>query len=79
MPKFKNRVGGSKLPAIEVTKPKGTSSGKEKNDTQKEEMQTISQGSKRLRDNEPRKEKSNKMEGKPGKKKREQSPDTAQI
>ena len=79
MPKLEVRMGGSKLPAIEVSRPKGTS-GKKDNDMTKEELQELkTQGSKRIRDKEVKVEQNQGSQDRLGKKKREESREGGQI
>ena len=67
---MKSEWGGSKLPAIEVSKPKGTS-GKKEGNTHKEELQEpVIQGSKRIRDKEVNEEKIQRTKETPEKKKK---------
>ena len=75
-------MGGSKLPAIEVSRPKGTSGLKDESMDKEEHQEISSQGSKRIRTKEGEEiklEKDQENKTRPGKKRRESSPEGNQI
>ena len=79
---LKTEWGGSKLPAIEVSRPKGTSGPKKIDDSIDREGNQEDQGSKRIRTKEGEEvkmEKEQEDKARPGKKRREASPEENKI
>ena len=79
---LKSEWGGSKLPAIEVSRPKGTSGPKNMYESMDREEHQETQGSKRIRTKEGEEvklEKDQENRTRPGKKRRESSPEGNQI